>query len=390
MKIKIDRVKKLLDELSLIGKTEDDGVTRVAFSKEDLKARNMLISRFKALDMIVRQDPAGNIIASTSPGKGLVIGSHLDTVVNGGNLDGILGVVAGLEVYETLREHDIDFNMPFHIVIFAAEEGVRLNGTFGSRAIAGLISDQEIYDLSGQNYGIVDFENIHLCQRFKDEMKYLLEMHIEQGRLLEKNKNKIGIVKDIFGIKRKTIHIYGQADHAGNTPMNIRNDAMVSAARVICDLTNQAEILDDTVATFGYVNVKPNCVNVIPSEVELKLEVRSNNPENFDKIDQALMNILDNYKIQCLIKEDVYKKPKLLSKELQDVIEEVVIKSVPFQYISSGAGHDSASFAEKIPTAMIFVPSIDGVSHSPKEDTSMEDIEIGCQVLLDTVYRLIT
>jgi hydantoinase/carbamoylase family amidase len=393
MKINIERQLKVIDELAQIGKTDTGGVTRVAFSKEDVNARNYIIDKFKELGMIVKIDAAGNIIAASQDigaKKALTFGSHLDTVVNGGNYDGILGVVSALECYQTIVDGNINLKHPIQIIVFAAEEGIKLNGTFGSRAIAGLLTAEELNMLK-QDEAIegVNFDNIASCQETLKTIKSFIELHIEQGKILETNGNDIGIVTDIFGLKRQTIEVFGQADHAGNTPMNLRNDAMVHAARIIGKVTKYTESLKDTVATFGYVEVAPNCVNVIPGYVKLQLEVRSNDEENFERIDRALNEILSEIETEVRVHQTVFKKPKLLDGQLQSVIEKSIIKcGYNYQRISSGAGHDSASLTCLLPTAMIFVPSFAGISHSDKEYTHPEDIEKGSNTLLETILLL--
>lgn len=393
LSIKIERLKELFLKLAEIGKTSNDGVTRVAFSKEDIEARNVVIEKFKELNMNVKIDSAGNIIATSKTDSRLPaigMGSHLDTVVNGGNFDGILGILSAIECYNTLLENDISLKRPVKIIVFAAEEGVRLNGTFGSRAMAGLVSKEEIETLKAiEKVSDVDFDNIHSCNEEMKNIGSFIELHIEQGKLLEKNKNNVGIVTDIFGIYRQTIEIFGEADHAGNTPMDIRNDAMVSAAKLITKLTDYVATLESAVATFGRVEVEPNCINVIPGYVNLQLELRSNDSENFEKVNKRLKSIIDEIGLNAKVKKTVEKKPKILNKDIQEVIKKSCIdRNVPYQYISSGAGHDSASFASILPTAMIFVPSVDGVSHSHKETTSWEDIEIGTNVLFETILNL--
>lgn len=408
--MKVD-VKKVIDHLEAIyrcGAMEDGTHTRMAYSDEDVKGRELFKGYFKALGIETRMDEAGNIIArmeGEDPSlPAILVGSHLDTVPDGGKYDGVLGCVAGLSVCETLTANQRKLRHPLEVIVFTDEEGFRFgSGLLGSGAMCGEelhISGADL-DMYGQTreevfqgYGI-RAEDAARAKRDRASVHCFLELHVEQGVSLYRNGISVGIVSSIAGVSRYEISIIGEANHAGSTRMADRKDALVAAAQFIAKVpeivkTNGNEF---TVATVGTIQVTPNSVNVIPGTCIFNLEIRDQSIEVMDLLERELKKYAE---VSCretgteLSWHHIsYHAPAPMSEEVKAAIETAVEKeNIDYTSLPSGAFHDSLLMTGVFPTGMIFVPSENGISHSRHELTLEKDIERGCSILLQTILEV--
>ncbi len=408
MKTNGNRVIERLIEIYECGKREDGSYSRLAFSAEDLLGREKFIGYFIDLGMSVTMDTAGNLIARLD-GKdqslpSIVIGSHLDTVPNGGKYDGVLGCVAGLEVCQTFVEANHVPNHSIEVIVFTDEEGARFgSGLFGVDAFCGIPSKVQSSDLDvyGQSrdevfkaYGICVSE-MEKAVRRKDSIHCFLELHIEQGASLYKSGIPIGVVSSIAGVKRFEVTINGQANHSGSTLMSERKDALVAAAKFIADVPHIAKEFGNafTVATVGFIQAVPNSVNVVPGCCKFSLEIRDQYTETMKRLEseltKKLAKICAEFADSYTIKQISYHDPAPMADWVVQAIEtECKQMEMPYSVVPSGAFHDSLVMSSVFPTGMIFIPSINGISHSPLESSRDEDIATGCQLLLNTVLNL--
>lgn len=393
--------------------TPGEGVTRFSYGPQDAKARDYIIRRAEAAGCTVAIDALQNIrigLGSNKPGRKTVLaGSHVDTVRNGGWLDGIFGVCGALEVLETLAEQETntDFAYNYELVIFAEEEGSNFGSTMtGSKFLIGaydaqtldkLVDDEgrtlrqvlEAVNAASGKPAEVDVSNIRW--NF-DEIKTMLELHIEQGPVLDREGLSLGIVDSIFGMRVIEVTLTGIGNHAGASPMTERYDALCTASE--CILAAEQIVRSDpdhrTVVTVGKLEVQPNCSNVIPETVKFSLEVRDKDDAKIngfmDQIIVEIESIAADRHVTYSIKEHSQSSPLHLTDRLIDSMEELArSQNLPYKVMDSGAVHDACMIANFAETGMIFVPSIDGRSHVPEENTREEDLIIGAQFLLDTV-----
>ncbi|MBG0763927.1 MAG: Zn-dependent hydrolase, partial [Tissierellales bacterium] len=392
MKINISRLKNKLIEIGSIGKIENKGITRLAFSKEYDEARNILKNYMDNIGLNTEIDGVGNLIG-TYKGKNsnlpsIIIASHLDTVPNGGLFDGALGIFAGLEVIESIKENNIDLDHNIKVIAFNAEEGSAMGGTFGSRAMTGMIDlDSNDTKTNLETCGL-NIQDVEESIKKIDKFKSYLELHVSQESTLENEDISIGIPKGISSIVRYKIVCIGESNHAGTTLMKNRKDALIASSKLMLKIKEITENIGDSlVATVGELEVFPGAVNVIPGKVEMVLELRDIENKN---IERAVLEIMENSKEisngEFEFEKIIEKPTVMMNKKIVKTIEESCKKnSIDYKLMISGAGHDAKSFADKLPTAMIFVPSVDGKSHCPEEFTKWSDIEKGCKILLDTV-----
>ncbi|PWL40032.1 Zn-dependent hydrolase [Flagellimonas aquimarina] len=398
-----DRLEARIFELAKFGLQENGETERVAFSDADIEARKWVVQTLKTQGLDVSIDFAGNIIGhrkgQDATKKVISFGSHIDRVPNGGNYDGCVGSMAALEVIEILNENNIKTRHPLEVIIFSNEEG----GVMGSRAMSGHLSSKafEVENTTGfsMGEGIMrlggDTTKIAQVTRKKGAMAAFLELHIEQGGILEKENLDIGIVEGIVGLKWWDVVFTGFANHAGTTPMNARQDALLAAAKFVVavnEITNAFE--GSQVGTVGRINAEPGAPNVIPGRVVASLEIRDLSSAVIEKVFQAIKTegeeiaAASNMTIEFL-PLDTTANPALTAIEIQKEIEVATTKlGYTFKYMPSGAGHDAQDIATIAPTGMIFVPSKGGISHSPKEFTSAEDMANGANVLLHTILAL--
>ncbi|WP_186673081.1 Zn-dependent hydrolase [Sporosarcina sp. BP05] len=388
--------------------TGDKGITRIAYSNEEQTCTHAFMRMCKAENLAIRMDSCGNVIARREGKiKGLppvAMGSHLDTVYQGGKYDGVLGVTAALEVIKRLNENKIETNHPIEVISFACEESSRFGvSTIGSKAMAGLFEKDKYRHLKDRDgitlenalsYCALDINGIDQASRVNEEFKAFFELHIEQGPVLVNNHKKIGIVTGIAAPVRLIVRITGKASHSGTTPMNMRKDALLGAAEIALELEKVAKAEEDfgTVATLGVMEVFNGAMNVVPGDVELKIDMRSTSVESRQRVQdhlaQTIASIKENRQLEIESIEISSEEPVLLSPEINNALEMVCKdKNIPYQLMQSGAGHDAMNMTRLCPVGLIFVPSVDGISHHPNEYTAIEDILIGIDVLEEAVLR---
>lgn len=386
----------------------DRGITRVAYTNEEQTCTHAFMRMCKAENLDIRMDACGNVIARREGKvKGLppvVMGSHLDTVYQGGKYDGTVGVTAALEVIKRLNEKGIETKHPIEIISFACEESARFGvSTVGSKAMAGMIEKEKYRHLKDRD-GItmekafalcaLDFDSIDEASRVDEEFKAFFELHIEQGPILINNDKKIGIVTGIAAPVRFILKIIGKASHSGTTPMHMRKDALLGASEIALALEKAAigEQEYGTVATVGVLNIQSGAMNVIPGEVEMKVDIRSTSLKSrnrvLEKIQQVIASVKENRGLEVHSFEISSEEPVLLHSEVVSSLTKICeAKKLPYEVMASGAGHDAMNMAKLCPTGLIFIPSVDGLSHHPDEYTPMDDILLGIDVLEQAVLQ---
>lgn len=407
MKIKQARVLEILEHLKSFGGSVDKGITRLAYSAEDLAAQKYIMEKMQELGMEVRRDYVGNIFARL-PGKNptlptIASGSHLDTVKQGGAYDGALGVVAALEAAYAIKEQGLEHS--YEVIIFMAEESTRFGfATIGSKLLAG-VGTPETFSSATKKDELsyievlkqAGFEPEKYEQVKLDANKYaaFVELHIEQGRVLADSGEAIGVVENIAAPTRMKITVEGVADHSGATPMNFRKDALVSGAKLILAIeeVGKAHSEQGIVTTVGVVDIEPSSINVIPGKVVLWLDLRGVDYEvileAIEEIHEAVRCVGEADEVKITIDVLTSDKPVRLSKNLADITAGVCQqKNIKYRRMNSGAGHDAMHMAAIMPTTMIFVPSIEGISHNPAEMTSEADIIAGVEVLVETILTM--
>jgi beta-ureidopropionase / N-carbamoyl-L-amino-acid hydrolase len=402
--INIERLKSRINQMASIGQTDNGGITRLALSKEDKAARELLIKWMQDIGLQTRFDDIGNIYGRlegrNNQAPAVLTGSHLDTVPNGGRFDGTLGLLAGLEVIESIIEQNILPIHPLEIVAFTNEEGARFTPQMlGSGVITNEFSKEFVYqqkDFKGyqfknelQELGFLGVES----NRAKN-IKAFLEFHIEQGPILEAENIPVGIVEGVSGFSWMEVIINGQSNHSGTTPMHMREDSLVTAATIVKEIHEYAKSKNDgTVVTVGRIQANPGIINAIPGKTIFSIDVR--HPE-LEKLNSAIDGIKTIVKKQiaevnmAYTIEDIWsKEPVQFSPTLIHTLEETCKTfDIPYKRIVSGAGHDAMYMNNITDSAMIFVPSIAGKSHCKEEDTSWKDIEKGMAVLFDALCCL--
>lgn len=401
--INSSRLEQSLLTLATFGRDADNTPNRVAFSDGDIEGRAYAMLLMQDAGLMVKIDAAANIIGfreGTDPSlKPIAFGSHIDMVPHGGNYDGCAGSMAAIEVARILKEHKIATRHPLEIILFSNEEG----GVMGSRAMAGELKPAALQVTNSTGYTMAqgiqrlggDTTKLDEVKRTADDLTAFLELHIEQGGILDSEGIDIGIVEGIVGLNWWDVTFRGKANHAGTTPMRMRQDALLAAARFIQTVNEEALSMTGTqVATVGRIKASPGAPNVIPGEVTLSLEIRDLSEEVifelYDKIAARGTQIAADSGVEIsFLKLDTTGKPALTDKRLQQIIE---MESDALNYSSkrmqSGAGHDAQDMALITPSAMIFVPSEGGISHSPDEYTLPDELAKGTQVLLQTILRI--
>lgn len=400
-----------LKEINHWGKTPEGGISRLAFSQEDKGARKYVIDLMEEYGMEVRIDEAANIIgkyAGTEPDlPAVVIGSHLDSVPSGGKYDGVLGVLSGLEVVRHLARNNIRGRHSLEVIVFSNEEGCRYPYTlFGSSVMMGDFHKpweeiknmqdeqgiklvQEIKELGGKP------EKLFLARRNPEQIKAFLELHIEQGLVLEDKGVSIGIVEGISAPIRFVLKLMGSADHAGATPMVLRRDPLMGASEIMLALERIVKETSVTaVGTVGQINVSPGAVNIIPGTVTLSFDIRDIDLAARNQIvrnlEKVIREVCQTRDLKYDFREIFNISPVMLDTQMISLIEQVCQEmEIPAIKMISGAAHDAMVMANHVPTGMIFVPSVAGISHNPSEYTRNEDIMKGVEVLGQTVLRLI-
>ena len=398
-----ERLETSILQLATYGMDEEGTTNRVAFSDADIAGRKFVSDLMKDAGLEVHTDYAGNIIgkrAGTDPDKkAIAFGSHIDMVPNGGNYDGCLGSLAAIEIVQTMKEHNLQTAHPLELIIFSNEEG----GVMGSRAIAGELSNNalKVKNITGYSMGegIMriggDTSRLKEVRRDKGSLAAFLELHIEQGAILEEEDLDIGVVEGIVGLNWWDIEITGFANHAGTTPMNKRQDALLAAAFFIQAVNEVAKSYEgNQVATVGRIKAEPGAPNVIPGKVILSLEIRDLADDVirkvFTDIEQRAVIIAEKTDTEFNIMPlDTTGKPALMNEQIiMEIANAAGALGLSHKIMPSGAGHDAQDMALIAPAGMIFVPSVGGISHSPKEFTSAADMANGANVLLKTILEL--
>lgn len=406
LRINSKRLRADIETLAEIGHQENQGIYRMAFSDNDMTARRWFQQRIEDSGLAFYQDGAANLYArlgwnETIPA--VISGSHLDTVPGAGHLDGALGVMCALEALRVIQESAILLKRPLEAVAFSDEEG-RFGGLFGSQAVAGQVDQhylQNACDLTGTSltaamarHGL-DAQQALLARRRADQIHAYVELHIEQGPILDRKKISIGIVDAITGLFKWEISLHGMANHAGTTPMDMRADSLQGLADFAVQINPIIKQHGSPLsrATIGRASLTPGVANVIPADTVFTLDVRDTNPAVLEQLADAFRHTLaESAKRQGLSFElSVLSEvaPVQCSQSVIQAIQQSVdAAQVSAMHLSSGAAHDAQIIAAIAPVGMIFVPSLDGRSHSAKEWTDWEDIEAGANVLLNTLKRL--
>lgn len=397
-----DRLNASLRDLAEFGKTPEGGTNRVAYSDEDIRAREYVMRLMREAKLEASIDAAGNVVGrrpgSDATLKPIMIGSHIDSVPMGGCYDGQVGSMAAIEVARTMAEKGITLRHPLAVIIFQNEEG----GTVGSTALAAGIAPDRLDVVTNSKRTIRegikaiggDPDKLAKPLMKKGDLAGYLELHIEQGGRLDQQKINIGIVEGIVGLRWFEITVSGFANHAGTTPMDQRQDALVAAAKYVETVNRAARsITGRQVATVGKIQAFPGATNVVPGQVVTSLDVRDLDPA---KIAQVLEKIRESVKMieaetgtRFEFKETASSAPAITDERFKSAID-ASAKALGLTTFSlpSGAGHDAQEIADICPIGMIFIPSRAGISHSPKEYTEGSDITNGGNVLLQTLLRL--
>jgi N-carbamoyl-L-amino-acid hydrolase len=400
------RLQGTLDKLSEFGRNSEGGVTRIGYSETDMAAREYVIGLMKSAGLEVRVDAAGNLFGRRGGSEKLPVllfGSHIDSVMHGGNFDGDVGSMGAIEVMRALNDGKVSTRHPLEAVIWTNEEGNHFGlGTLGSGVAAGLLGPEILTRKDDQGLTLADW-----LKRYGQDPSHLtdaripvgalaafLELHIEQGPYLDEGKIPIGVVQGIVALKRWKCSTAGFANHAGTTPMNRRRDALAAASKDV--LAIREVVRTETgrqVGTVGYMKAEPGAINVIPGRAEFPVELRDLDAAKIDRMWEGIQGKFkqidkeENVETQCALLEDV--AAANANPGIQNAIREAA-KSVGLATMDlpSAAVQDSQHIAKIAPMGMIFVPSRDGISHSPKEFTSWQDIGNGAEVLYRVVLLL--
>lgn len=392
MKINIDRLKRNILELAKIGKDPTGGITRLAYSDAYYEGLGLVKRLMEEAGMYVKIDSVGNALGvmKGTTDRIILIGSHTDTVEHGGMFDGALGVLGAIEVMRTLNESGVKLTHTVMIANWAEEEGNVIKGLIGSGAFVGKLQKDVVsiekklneFGMSLSDVYDAEFTDI-------DKINAYLELHIEQGAVLDKTKTDIGVVSSIVGEDRYLVTLYGKENHAGTTPMKYRDDALTKAAKLILSLDEQCKKIDESmVCTVGWIKAFPGEQNIIPGAVQMTVEIRAVK-------ENSIKALVDFMKKECehiphKLEMTLSQNPTNMSERCMDAIatsaRELGLSSLVMQ---SGAGHDAMMIANVIKNSgMIFVPSVNGVSHCQEEWTEWEDVENGANVLLKTLLKL--
>ena len=396
------RINAHLARLSEFGKNPQGGVTRLAYSEADLQGRKYAMGLMREAGLEAAVDLAGNIVGrrggSEAGLRPLVIGSHIDSVPEGGNYDGDVGSMGAIEVAQTLAENNVKLRHPLEVIIFQNEEG----GTVGSQLISGELPEKQLEMVANSGKTIRegtkivggDPNRLAEARRKRGDIAAYLELHIEQGGVLDTEKINIGVVEGIVGIIHWEVTIEGFANHAGTTPMNQRRDAMLAAARFI-DAVNRVvtSVPGRQVGTVGKIQALPGAYNVIPGKVVAGLELRDLDANKiqlmFEKIRAEATRIAEATGTRFDFRQTSVSAPALTDERIRRLIDETAKGlGLTTKQLPSGAGHDAQEMARLGPVGMIFVPSLAGISHSPREFSTPEDIANGANVLLHALLKL--
>ncbi len=401
-----ERLWDRLTELSSIGNQDSGGATRLSFTEDERKAKNLATSFMEEAGLSVREDAVGNLIGRKETvnknAPVFLIGSHLDSVYNGGNFDGPLGVLAGIEVLQTMNERGIQTECPIEVIAFTDEEGARFSfGMIGSRALAGTLTSRDLQHKDEQGISIAQAmrnkglnpDAIGDAAYPKDSVKAYIELHIEQGKILENEDLPVGIVTGMAGPLWLQFVLEGEAGHAGTTPMSLRHDALATAAHIMRSIEAEASATSTTVGTVGQLSLSPGGVNIIPGRVEFSLDLRDINEQIRDEVEQRIVGEAKRLCQERGIRLNVQTLQRVAPAPCAELVQDAAKAACeecglePY-FLASGAGHDGMQLKDLCPIGMLFVRSKGGISHNPAEWSSKEDCTHATDVLCHTVLNL--
>ena len=385
-----------------------EGINRLAFTDADWAGRQYIIDRMTDAGLSVEIDDFGNVIGYKIGKKpdlpAVMVGSHTDSVPNGGNYDGVVGVLSAIEVIRSMIDDGYEHDHTIAVVSFMCEESGRFgNATLGSKAMRGELTLQDLHHLVDKQgislYEALKGRNLNPdgieTMAYKRPVKSFTEIHIEQGKVLEHEQKTIGIVTGIAAPERFYVTIRGNADHSGATPMNLRHDALCGASKIILGIEEIASMQEEppVVGTVGVVEVTPGAMNVIPGAVKLGVDIRSISEVARNSVVTLVKEFIDitaekrglSYTIETIAQDHPVEMHPAMIREIEEAVKSV---GVEYMTIPSGAGHDAMHWAEVVPTGMIFIPCRDGISHNPAEFAEMDDIVTGAAVLDKMLRKL--
>ncbi|AWI06635.1 allantoate deiminase [Clostridium drakei] len=402
----LQEIEDIRSWISSFGSDDLGGVSRLLYSESWLEVQKALKKKFEELGMEARFDEIGNlygkIIGTDNGNETIATGSHVDTVVNGGQLDGQLGIIGGYLAIKRLLEAHGKPKKNIEIISLAEEEGSRFPYVFwGSKNLFGIADKKDVENIEDAN-GIGFVDAMHQCGfDFKKDnscsipdVKAFVELHIEQGNTLEMEGISVGVISGIVGQRRYNIKLKGEANHAGTTLMKYRKDVTQVFAKIVTESIEKAKkVGDPLVLTFGKILVKPNTVNVVPGDAMFTMDCRHTDKEVLckftEEIEELMKQAAKESSVEIEIDRWMDEDPVPMDSNITSVIENACKKNnIDYKIMHSGAGHDSQIIAPRIPTAMIFVPSIKGISHNPAEDTKTEDLNKGIETLKASLYEL--
>ncbi len=406
LSINDERLLRHLRSLGEIGRDGNGRLVRLAASDNEKLGRDQFVAWLVETGLDVAIDRIGNIFGiwrpeGVSDNAPLMLGSHIDTVINAGIYDGCYGVISGLEVIATLKEAGFQPMRPVVVAAFTNEEGVRYApDMMGSLVYAGGLSTQDALASIGTDGSVLGEELARIGYAGEHEPGFLrphayIELHIEQGPVLEREGILLGAVESLQGISWQKVTIVGDANHAGTTPISMRRDAGYAAARVITFLRDRAKASSTpTVATVGCIEFEPNAINIIPSRATFTVDLRDPDEDRLKQEEAVLSAFLEmlSQEEQVIISVEKMARfePVRFDESIVNAIENAAsVRGFAHKRMTSGAGHDAQMIARIAPAAMIFVPSKDGVSHNPKEYTSDQDLVAGANILLDVVQKIV-
>lgn len=392
-------------EITKFGYQKDAGMTRQLYSNEWLGAQNTLMSLFEKSGFLAYSDDIGNVYGrlegSEFPEQVIMSGSHIDTVVNGGNLDGQFGIEAAFIAMQYLKEKHGAPRRTLEVVSLAEEEGSRFPYVFwGSKNVLGLANNDDVKNIK-DNEGIGFVDAMRQCgfdfateKTVRKDITAFIELHIEQGKVLETEGKHLGVVTSITGQRRYNVTLKGEANHAGTTPMGYRKDTVYAFSKICSQSIEKAQQEGDPlVLTFGKVVPKPNTVNVVPGDILFTMDCRHTDKETLvrfsDQVVADILTICNDMGIECDVDLWMDEDPIPMDPSLVTLMEDTLRdKGANYKLMHSGAGHDSQIFAPRVPTGMLFIPSIKGISHNPAEQTDINDLAEGVKALIDVLYEL--
>ena len=385
-----------------------DGINRLAFTDVDWEGRQYIIDRMTDAGLDVEIDGFGNVIGykvGTNPDLPIImVGSHTDSVPNGGNYDGVAGVLSAIEVVRSIIDDSFEHEHTIAVVDFMCEESSRFGAaTLGSKAMRGKLTLNDLHRL-------VDKQGISLYDALKERklhpdaiesmaynrpVKAFIEMHIEQGKVLEHEQKQIGIVSGIAAPERFYVTIRGNADHSGATPMNLRHDALCGASKIILGIEEITSMQEEppVVGTVGIAEVVPGAMNVIPGSVKLGVDIRSISKVARDSVVFLIKELIEviaekrglSYTIEPIAQDHPVAMHPAMIREIEEAVKSV---GIDYMTMPSGAGHDAMHWTDVAPTGMIFIPCRDGISHNPAEFAAMDDIIAGAEVLENVIKNI--